>query len=94
MSIFIKEFVSRKLKQVSVEELLYYGKEYGFALNRQEAEEITAFLRTNSVDPFHLEGRRQMLQELARITDKKTAKKAQELFHELIKSYGLEHLLE
>jgi two-component SAPR family response regulator len=94
MSIFIKEFVSKKLKQVTTDELLHYGKEYGFAISRKEAEKIVHYLKTNTVDPFHSEGRKKMLKELARITDVKTAKKAQKLFHQLIKSYGLEHLLE
>lgn len=94
MSIFIKEFVAKKLKQVSTEELLHYGKEYGFSLSKAEAKQITNYLKTNSVDPFQKDGRRKMLKELARITDVETAKKAQKLFHELIKSYGLEHLLE
>jgi hypothetical protein len=94
MSIFIKEFVSKKLKHVSAEELLHYGKEYGFSISKTEAEQITDYLKNNSVDPFHSDGRRKMLKELARITDVKTAKKAQKLFHQIIKSYGLEHLLE
>jgi hypothetical protein len=94
MSIFIKEFVSKKLKGVTVEELIHYGEKYGFSVNKTEASQIANYLKTNSVDPFHSDGRRKMLKELARITDVKTAKKAQKLFHELIKSYGLEHLLE
>ncbi|MFA1820430.1 DUF2624 domain-containing protein [Virgibacillus oceani] len=94
MSIFIKEFVSKKLKNVSAEELLHYGKQYHFSIKQTEAEQIADYLKKNSVDPFHAEGRRKMLKELARITDTKTAKKAQKLFHELIKSYGLDHLLE
>jgi len=94
MSIFIKDFVAKKLKQVSAEELLYHGKQYGFSLSKTEAKQITDYLKTNNVDPFHSNGRRKMVKELARITDEKTAKKAQKLFHQLIKSYGLEHLLE
>ncbi|WP_164216132.1 DUF2624 domain-containing protein [Virgibacillus sp. YIM 98842] len=94
MSIFIKEFVAKKLKQVSVDELLYHGKQYGFSLSKTDAEQIADYLKKNAVDPFHPAGRRKMLKELARITDEKTAKKAQKLFHQLIKSYGLEHLLE
>lgn len=33
-----------------------------------------------------------MFRELARITDENTAKKAEKLFQETIKAYGLEHL--
>jgi len=94
MSIFIKEFVSKKLKGITTEELLHYGELYGFSITQKEAEQIVDYLKTNSVDPFRADGRRKMLKELARITDVKTAKKAQKLFQELIKSYGLEYLLE
>ncbi|NBJ68538.1 MULTISPECIES: DUF2624 domain-containing protein [Clostridia] len=92
MANFIKDIIQKKLKQLSVQEIIYYGKQYGFSLTAQEAEQITNYLKQHNVDPFHAEGRKKMLQELAHITDPATAKKAQKLFNDLIHSYGLGHL--
>lgn len=94
MANFIKDMVQKKLKQISTQELIHYGKQYGFTLKQQEAEQITAYLKQHPVDPFDAEGRKQMFQQLARITDPATAKKAQKLFNELIHSYGLGYLFE
>ncbi|UJL44860.1 DUF2624 domain-containing protein [Virgibacillus sp. NKC19-16] len=92
MSIFIKELVRKKLKQLSPEELFHYGKQYGFSLSQSEAREITTYLKAGSFDPFRAEDREKMFKELARITNVDTAKKARLLFNELIKSYGVDYL--
>ncbi|OZU89953.1 hypothetical protein CIL03_02085 [Virgibacillus indicus] len=91
MSIF-KEFIKNKLRTLSSEELLYYGKQYGFSVSRKEAENIVSYLKQTPVDPFSKNDRRKMLTELSRITNLQTAKKAEKLFEEMIKSYGLEDL--
>lgn len=92
MSNFIKELVRKKLKQLSPDELLHYGRQYGFSLSQSEAREITTYLKSNPVDPFHVADREKMFKELARITNVDTAKKARLLFNELIKSYGMDYL--
>lgn len=92
MSNFIKELIRKKLKQLSSEELLHYGKQYGFSLNRSEAQDIAAYIKESSIDPFHAADREKMFKELARITNLDTAKKARLLFNELIKSYGVDYL--
>ncbi|WP_188453641.1 DUF2624 domain-containing protein [Virgibacillus oceani] len=92
MSTFIKEMIAKKLKQLTSDELLHYSKKYGFNLSQAEAQSITKYLKTQQIDPFSSQDRVKMLKELARITDLQTAKKAQKLFEEIIKSYGLEYL--
>lgn len=92
MSIFIKELVKRKLNHVTVAEILQYGEQYGFSLTETEAEKIVTYMRTNHVDPFNKNDRIKMFQALTEITDINTANKAQQLFDEIIRSYGLEHL--
>lgn len=94
MSIFIKEMIKNKLRNISVDELLHYSKQYGFQLSDKQAREITGYLRNNSPDPFNKASRDVMFQQLTIITDKETAKKAQNLFDEIIRSYGLQHLFE
>lgn len=92
MSIFIKELVKNKLKQLTPEELLHYGKQYGFSLSKTEAQHIVGYLKKNTIDPFNEIDRKKMFGELAKITNAETAGKAQKLFKELIHSYGLGHL--
>ncbi|HLR61148.1 MAG TPA: DUF2624 domain-containing protein [Lentibacillus sp.] len=90
MSTFMKQLITKKLKQLSSDELLDYAKQYNFSISRKQAEDITAYLKQHPIDPFDPTYRARMFKELARITDKQTANKAQTLFQGIIKSYGLE----
>ncbi|MEN1970514.1 DUF2624 domain-containing protein [Lentibacillus sp. N15] len=94
MSTFIKDFILKKLSELSPAELYTYSKQYGFSITNQQASAITKYLKTHQVDPFHADGRATMLKELAKITDLETAQKAQKLFNEIVKSYGLESLFQ
>ena len=94
MSIFIKEIIKRKLHQITVGDLLKYGEEHGFSLTNSEADKIVAYLKTNQIDPFNKHDRLKMLEALTEITNKDTAMKAQDLFDQMIESYGLEHLFD
>ncbi|APC48242.1 DUF2624 family protein [Virgibacillus halodenitrificans] len=92
MSTFIKGLIKNKLKQLTGDELINYGKEYGFAINQTEAKQIINYLHKKPIDPFTSNGREIMFRDLARITNLETARKAQKVFYKLIKSYGVEHL--
>ncbi|WP_068674302.1 DUF2624 family protein [Oceanobacillus sp. Castelsardo] len=94
MSIIIKELVRRKLKQTSDIELLDYSQQYGFSISKEQAKQISNFLKHYNGDPFRHDNRETMFRELANITDLHTAKAARKLLNELIKSYGLEYLFE
>ncbi|AXI09472.1 DUF2624 family protein [Oceanobacillus sp. 143] len=94
MSIFIKEMVKVRLKNLSTNDLLHYGKQYGFSISTAQAKAIIDFLKQNTLDPFIKQDREKMFSKLANITDNNTSKKAEKLFHGLIKSYGLEHLFQ
>lgn len=92
MSIFLKELIMNKLKHLSSEEILTYGKRYGFSLTKQEAKDVTDYLSTHQINPFNQQDRQKAFQHLAQITSPDTAKKAEKLLIQLIKSYGLESL--
>lgn len=94
MSHFIKQIVKTKLKQLSSDELLHYAQQYGFSLTKAQANQITNYLKQNSLDPFNEKDRKKMFRELATITDDQTAKKAQDLLNKLIKENGLEYLFD
>ncbi|HLQ84439.1 MAG TPA: DUF2624 family protein [Pseudogracilibacillus sp.] len=92
MSVFLKELITNKLKKLSSEEVLHYGQQYGFKVSKREATEITNFLKSNPIDPFNSCDRKKAFQELAKITSNDTAAKAENLFIQLISSYGLDSL--
>jgi hypothetical protein len=92
MSIFIKELVKNKLKQLTSGELLYYANLYNFSLTETESQKIVTYLKHHPVDPFNSNDQKEMFNALAEITDTETANKADQLFKEMIHSYGLGHL--
>ncbi|MFC2948371.1 DUF2624 domain-containing protein [Virgibacillus sediminis] len=94
MSEFIAQLIRNKLRQLTAEEIGRYGAQYGFNITKAQANQIADYLRKHSYDPFNATDRRRMWKELAKITDQATAQKAQRLFHEIIRSYGVEHLFE
>ncbi|GGA68494.1 DUF2624 domain-containing protein [Ornithinibacillus halotolerans] len=92
MSIFIKQIIINKMRHITTEDVAHYSKQYGFSISREQAQEISNYVRSKQINPFERREREKMLHDLSKITDRETAIKANKLFHELIKSYGLEHL--
>ncbi|TXL67990.1 DUF2624 domain-containing protein [Cerasibacillus terrae] len=92
MSYLLKELIIRRLQLLSADEVLYYSKQYGFSISKEEAKDIVSYLKSNPVQPFHKKGKEKMLTDLANITSIETAIKARNLLEELIQSHGLQHL--
>lgn len=92
MSSFIKQLIMKKLNDITLNDLLYYSHQYGFILNKTEAEQIVTYLKNNKLDPFDQDNHEKLFQDLARITNHETAMKAQKFLNEIIRSYGLDHL--
>lgn len=92
MSHFLKEIFYNKLKTIASDDIISYGQQYGFQLTKKQAQAIIHYVQTHSPDPFHSEERAAMLRALAEITDTETAKKANHLFWQAVKAYGLEHM--
>ena len=53
-----------------------------------------AIIKNEKIDPFNAADRTKTFQELARVSNGEIAKKSEDLFEELTKSYGLEHLFQ
>src|SRR5699024_6258489 len=92
MSQFIKELMIQKIKSLSLDELQTYSRKYNFHLTEKEALNIISYLQNHHLEPFSADGRVEMFRELAQITNTQTAKRAQQLFLKLIKTYNVEHL--
>ncbi|MCP3030332.1 DUF2624 domain-containing protein [Halobacillus sp. A1] len=89
----LKQYITHKLKNLTVEELLYYSKMYNISISRREAEKIVKELRRNKEDPFEKQGRKKMLKKLSEITSAETAHSVDVLLHKIAKQYGLEEWL-
>lgn len=90
MSFLIKKIISNKISQLSPEEILTYGSQYGFSITKKQAKAIVQYVKTHDIDLFSADNRAKILQDLAKMTDRDTAKKAQKLFNEIVQSYGME----
>lgn len=93
MSMFLKQIIKKKLKHISYEDILFYGEQYGFSIDEQSARELANYIQTHDLDPFDEAHRNAMFQTLAQITNQDTAQKAEQMLLEIVKTYGLEHLL-
>ncbi|SFL81730.1 Protein of unknown function [Gracilibacillus orientalis] len=85
-----KRIMVSKLKKISTKEITEYANKYRISITEEQAKLISGHLKRSSYDPLIAEDRAQMLKKLAQITDIKTAKACQQLFHKLIKEYGVE----
>ncbi|QAS54172.1 DUF2624 domain-containing protein [Halobacillus litoralis] len=88
-----QQFITQKLKQLTVNELLFYSKKYRISISEQEAAAIVKALKKNKENPFDPEGRKRMLKKLASITSKDTARAVNQLLMKIAKEYGVEDWL-
>lgn len=82
--------IEKKIKNLSVSELLDYAQQYQISITTAQANHIVQFLQSTNLNPLLQTDRMKMFRALAEITDLNTAKQTQRLFNELIKQYGVE----
>ncbi|QHS22778.1 DUF2624 domain-containing protein [Virgibacillus sp. MSP4-1] len=92
MKPIIRQMIREKLAGLTANEMIQYGKQYGFSLTHSEAEQMTKYIKNTSFDPFNEKDRIKILKKIAQIKDEKTARKANRLFKDLTKKYGVDHL--
>ncbi|WP_407268406.1 DUF2624 family protein [Radiobacillus sp. PE A8.2] len=90
MNKIVHQMIVKKIKNLSSEEILTYSKQYDISINKQQAQAISSYVKKVELDPIIQADRMKMFKKLAQITDLDTAKKAQKLFNQLIKQYGVE----
>lgn len=88
-----QQFITQKLKQLTVKELLQYSRKYQIPITEEEAQAIIKALRKNKENPFEKDGRKRMLKKLAGLTSVDTARSVNKLLHKLAKEYGVEEWL-
>ncbi|WP_077621487.1 DUF2624 domain-containing protein [Sediminibacillus massiliensis] len=86
----LESMVIKKIRQLSTNDLLHYSKQYDIPLTKQQADQIVATLKNETFNPLEENDRMKMFKKLAQITDVKTAQKANKLFRQLTKAYGID----
>ncbi|GMB07603.1 uncharacterized protein DUF2624 [Thermolongibacillus altinsuensis] len=84
MNIYHK-IVQQKIKSLTADELMTYGKEYGITLSKEEAIKIIELIRKETIDVFNAEERIKWIRELAKLTSPQIAKQANELLRQFVK---------
>ncbi|SET63230.1 Protein of unknown function [Salinibacillus kushneri] len=92
MKQIIRQIVREKLANLTPTDLIHYGKQYGFTLTNNEANQLVRYIKNSSFDPFNEQDRLKLLKKIAQLKDEQTAQKANRLFQDLIKKYGVDHL--
>lgn len=92
MSIFIKEFIKQNLNQLTIHDILYYGKAYGFSLSKEQASAIHSLVNAKEIDPFQAQDREIFFKELAIITNPQYAQEAEQLLYQFAEQYNFQHL--
>lgn len=90
MSQFLMELIKRRIKLITVEEVLSYSKQYDFSISRPEAIAIVNYLKTTPIES--LQSKKSLISNLEKLTTVSTAKKAEKLLNQFIKTYGLNYL--
>jgi len=84
------ELIKRRIKLITVEEVLSYSNQYGFSISRQEALAIVNYLKTTPIES--LQSKKNLISDLEKLTTISTAKKAERLLDQFIATYGLHYL--
>lgn len=87
-----KGFVQQELRSLTTGQLRQFGSMHGYTFSDEEAEKILAAVKKPNIDPFDEEGFAQLFQGLAQSSDQATATKARNLFRDVMRANGLQHL--
>lgn len=88
-----QQFITQKLRELTVKEVLEYSKKYNISVSKSEAEAIVKALKKNKENPFDPDGRKKMLKKLASLTSKDTARSVHQLLVKMANEYGVSHWL-
>ncbi|MBA2173576.1 DUF2624 domain-containing protein [Halobacillus locisalis] len=88
-----QQFITQKLRELTVKEVLEYSKKYNISVSKSEAEAVVKALKKNKENPFDPDGRKKMFKKLASLTSKDTARSVHKLLVKLANEYGVSHWL-
>ncbi|MFP7733153.1 DUF2624 domain-containing protein [Priestia aryabhattai] len=80
----VQQIVNKKVNNITPKELLKYSKQYNIPLTDQQAQTLVSVIRQQPVNIYNLEERRNLIKQIAQVTDRETAKRVNELFQQLM----------
>ena len=84
MSIF-QSIINHKINTITAEELLKYAEQFNISVTRQQAVNISEYLRGKKVNIFDDSQRAQLVKEIAKTAGPTTAREVNKLFMQLTK---------
>jgi len=86
MNNIYQQIVNQKLKTITPDELVSYGKEYQISINRNQAQKVLTLLRNRQkVNIFDANERKALLMEIAKVTSPQVARELNRLFIKFVK---------
>ncbi|MBQ4865253.1 DUF2624 domain-containing protein [Priestia megaterium] len=80
----VQQIVNKKVNNITPKELLKYSKQYNIPITDQQAHTLVSVIRQQLVNIYNLEERRNLIKQIAQVTDRETARRVNELFQQLM----------
>jgi len=80
-----QSIINHKINTITPDELLKYADQFKISITAKEASQIANYLKGKKVNIFNDEERSQLIRELAKITNMKTAKEVNRLLSSFTK---------
>ncbi|MCM3193263.1 DUF2624 domain-containing protein [Priestia megaterium] len=80
----VQQIVNKKVNNITPKELLKYSKQYSIPITDQQAHTLVSVIRQQPVNIYNLEERRNLIKQIAQVTDRETARRVNELFQQLM----------
>ncbi|MFB8421227.1 DUF2624 domain-containing protein [Priestia megaterium] len=80
----VQQIVNKKVNNITPKELLKYSKQYNILITDQQAHTLVSVIRQQPVNIYNLEERRNLIKQIAQVTDRETARRVNELFQQLM----------
>ncbi|WP_432694108.1 DUF2624 domain-containing protein [Priestia aryabhattai] len=80
----VQQIVNKKVNNITPKELLKYSKQYNIPITDQQAHTLVFVIRQQPVNIYNLEERRNLIKQIAQVTDRETARRVNELFQQLM----------
>ncbi|MFI2955270.1 MULTISPECIES: DUF2624 domain-containing protein [Priestia] len=80
----VQQIVNKKVNNITPKELLKYSKQYNIPITDQQVHTLVSVIRQQPVNIYNLEERRNLIKQIAQVTDRETARRVNELFQQLM----------
>ncbi|WP_421379888.1 DUF2624 domain-containing protein [Bacillus salacetis] len=80
----LQNVVNHKINNITGDDLLSYGKQFGVKISPEQAKKIAAYLRGKNINIFNDAERSKVVKEIAKIAGPATAKEVNKIFTKFV----------